>query len=187
MEKWKPVKNYEGYYEVSTHGRIKSIDHITKTAIKHNTHVVKRGKMLKLNMKKSGYLTFDASKENKIKTILVHRAVAEAFIPNIDGKPCVNHKNANKTDNRVENLEWATYQENTEHASSLGLLYGGLRKKIKCVETGMIFPSSYQAAEWLNETKYKHSKNKDCMSRNIRAVCSGKRHSAFGYRWRDLA
>lgn len=187
MEQWKPVKGYEGYYEVSTHGRIRSVDRITNCAIKHNSSVIKKGKILKLNLKRNGYLTFDASFFNGAKTKTVHRVVAEAFIPNEDNKPCVNHINAIKTDNRVENLEWVSYQENSQHAAGLGLIYGGLRKQIKCVETGMVFPSSYQAAEWLNKTKYKYSKNVDCMGRNIRAVCSGKRHSAFGYRWKDLA
>lgn len=187
MELWKPVKGYEGHYEVSTHGRIRSVDHQTNCAIKHNTSVIKKGKILKLNLKKTGYLTFDASFFNGVKTKSVHRVVAEAFIPNPNNEPCVNHINAIKTDNRVENLEWVSYLKNSQHAASLGLLYGGLRKQIKCVETGIVFPSSYQAAEWLNKTKYRYSKDIGGMSRNIRAVCCGKRRSAFGYRWENLA
>jgi hypothetical protein len=187
MEQWKPVVGYEGFYEVSNQGRIRSVDRITNSSIRHNDHVVKKGKMLKLNLKRGGYLAVDLSKENVKKTKTVHRIVAEAFIPNPEDKYTVNHINGNKSDNRVENLEWATSSENSIHAVKTHLMPGnGFKRQILCVETGQIFESSTQAAEWLNKTKFQYSKNVGGMGRNIRACCVGTKKSAYGYRWKDL-
>lgn len=184
MEKWKKIKDYD--YEVSTDGRIRSIDRITNTALKHQKYVIKKGKILKPIIKKSGYLNICLCKENIKKTAAVHRLVAETFIPKVNGKDFINHKNAIKTDNRVSNLEWCSSKENTQHALKLGLIINKHRKKILCIELNKAFDSSYQASQWLNENIYSNSKNIRDMSRNIRAVCSGKRNRAFGYKWKDL-
>ena len=186
MEIWKPIKNFETHYEISTHGRVRSIDRTVNTGIKNNETKITKGKLLKFNEKKNGYLTVDLCIGNNHKTMSIHRLVALTFIPNPENKPYVNHKNANKKDNRIDNLEWVTAIENSNYASNLGLLYGGLRKGIKCVENGMIFTSSYKAAEWLNSEKFGFSKDVGAMSRKIRAVCTGKQKSAYGYRWIDL-
>ena len=184
MEIWKQIKDYD--YEVSTDGRIRSMDHKTNTALKHQTYVIKKGKILKPMIKKGGYLNICLCNNNIKKTSTIHRLVAETFIPKVNGKDFINHKNAIKTDNRVTNLEWCTSKENTQHALKLGLIISKHRKKILCVELNKEFDSSYQAAQWLNENKYSNSKNVRCMSRNIRTVCSGKREKAFGYKWKDL-
>ena len=186
MEIWKSIKNFEGYYEVSNFGRVRSVDRKVNADIKHNDKVIKHGKILKPNLKKDGYLTVDLCKDSIKKTQRVHRLVAEAFIPKVDGKEIVNHINCNTSDNRVSNLEWCTNKENTQYASSLGRMYCGHRKKIKCIELDIVFDSSYKAAEWLNETKFQNSKRIDNISKNIRACCVGKRNHAYGYRWTDL-
>lgn len=186
MEIWKSVVGYEGYYEVSSYGRVRSVSRYVNTGILHSDVKLHKGKMLKLNKKHTGYLFVDLCKHNKIKTIAVHRLVATAFLDKPEGRDVVNHLNLDKTDNRVENLEWCTYKENSIHASQHGVMYGGLRKTIRCCETGDTFPSSYQAAKWLNETKFQYSKQIDQMSRNIRGCCTGAKKSAYGYHWKDV-
>lgn len=186
MEIWKDVVGYEGYYEVSSLGRVRSVDRYVNTGIRYNDIKLHRGRMLKLNLKRMGYLTADLCKGNRVKTLFVHRLVASAFIPSVEGKNYVNHKNLNKLDNRVENLEWVTPKENSHHAALNGVMYGGLRKKIRCSETGMTFLSSYKAAEWLNKNKFQFSKNIDNMAKTIRACCCGTRKSAYGYHWKDV-
>ena len=187
METWKPITNFESHYEVSSHGRVRSVERLVNSNIKNNKKVFKKSIILKPNLKKNGYLEIDLCIGNNHKTVLIHRLVAKAFIQNPNNKPYVNHINFNRIDNRVENLEWVTAKENSQHSSNFGRMYSKLQKSIQCIETGKTFTSSYKAAEWLNAVKYGYSKNIACMGRNIRAVCTGKRKSAFGYRWKDLA
>jgi len=115
QEIWKPVVGYEGLYEVSNLGRVKSLP---KTWICGNKKS-KRNKpetIAKQNYCTSKYLQVWLSKDNKPKLISVHRLVAQAFIPNLENKKTVNHINGIKDDNRVENLEWNTMKENLDHA-----------------------------------------------------------------------
>ena len=102
MEIWKDIKKFEGIYQVSNLGNIKSL----------NNNKTKKEKILKLNKDKKGYLYVDLYKNNKSKRFVVHRLVAEAFIPNPENKPCIDHINTIRDDNRVENLRWVTYKEN---------------------------------------------------------------------------
>ena len=131
MEIWKDIKNYEELYQVSNYGRIRSLNHMVKTGIKHNESRLAKGKILKLNLKRNGYLSVDLCKDGKTKTIQVHRLVAQTFILNQENKTQVNHMNTIKTDNRVSNLEWVTPKENMEHASKNNLLYNPKRKKVR--------------------------------------------------------
>lgn len=104
MEIWKDVVGYEGLYEVSNLGRIRRDGRIKKPYVDHG-----------------GYLTVWLSKHSEQKCLKIHRIVAMAFIPNHKNKATVNHINGVKTDNRVENLEWATHSENIIHANETGL------------------------------------------------------------------
>ena len=102
-EIWKDVKNYEGLYQVSNLGKVKSL-------ARHGT----KGGILKPIL--TEYLCINASKNNKIKKLKIHRLVAEAFIPNPDNLPQINHKDGNKLNNIVSNLEWVSSKENVRHA-----------------------------------------------------------------------
>lgn len=109
IEKWKPIPGYEGLYAVSNLGRIKSFRNPKRPIIRKLT-----------TFGKYRTVTFAVHCERRI--FAVHRLVAEAFIPNPQNKPTVNHKNGkNRLNNRVTNLEWATYPENTTHALTTGL------------------------------------------------------------------
>jgi len=109
-EVWKPIAGYEGLYEVSNFGNVKSLSY----------HRTKVERILRLSTA-AGYPLIHLYKCGKSTAIKIHRLVATAFIPNPDSKPTVNHINGIKTDNRVQNLEWATYSENLKEAHRLGL------------------------------------------------------------------
>lgn len=135
QEIWKSVPGYEGLYEVSTFGRVRSVGryaNVTRTIrgkIQEYSHYL-NSKILRLQVKKAKrcaggvyknltYLGLSLYKEGKYYNELVHRLVAKAFIPNPNNYPTVNHKNCNSHDNRVSNLEWCTYQYNNTYADRL--------------------------------------------------------------------
>lgn len=114
-EIWKPIKGYEGRYEVSTLGRVKSLKRISD-----QNHLLPE-RILKACNGKSDYLITGLRKDRKKKSYPVHRLVALTFLPNPENKQQVNHKNGVKHDNRLCNLEWVTPYENTKHALETGL------------------------------------------------------------------
>jgi hypothetical protein len=116
-EVWKDIEGYEGFYQVSDKGRIKSLDRIVISGY-GKPHRLK-GKILKAQTHHCGYLEITLHKDGKKNTHKVHRLVAEAFIQNIDNLKEVNHKNEDKTDNQVENLEWCNRTYNINYGTSL--------------------------------------------------------------------
>ena len=129
MEIWKNIEGYEGLYQVSNLGKVK-----------RNNHILKPG------IHKKGYTYVNLSKNGKVSTYRVHRLIAETFIDNPENKSEVNHKDENKLNNNVNNLEWVTRKEN--------LNYGTINERrsktrgtpVKCIETGKIYHSAREAA-----------------------------------------
>ena len=113
MEEWRSIPGYEGLYEVSSYGRVKSLEisYIRKNGIMdHKPEIILRPKN-----NGTGYFTVCLYKNKTYKYYLIHRLVAQAFIPNPDNLSEVNHKDEDKTNNRVENLEWCSHKYNMNY------------------------------------------------------------------------
>lgn len=118
-EIWKPIQKFDNQYEVSNKGRIRSV-HKVITKSNGRTYT-RKSKILKPAINHSGYLTGAVSLMNNLIPYVVHRLVAEAFIPNPENKETVNHIDGVKTNNNSDNLEWATRSENCQHSFDIGL------------------------------------------------------------------
>lgn len=118
MVEWRAIEGYEGLYEVSNTGLVKALN---KRVDSGKCHRRWRVHILSHSSDAKGYLRVSLSKNGVTKTHKVHRLVATAFIPNIDNLPQVNHKDGNKANNCVDNLEWCSQSENMAHACKTGL------------------------------------------------------------------
>ena len=117
-EIWKDIPEYENLYQVSSYGRIKSLDHYTKDVNK--TQFIK-GRILKPQHQTTGYYKVTLSKNGIKKQYTIHRLVAKTFLANPENKIEVNHIDGDKLNNNISNLEWTTPKENTRHAIKSGL------------------------------------------------------------------
>ena len=113
-EVWKPVKGYEGQYEVSNLGGVRSVDRIVLMSNGRLRHI--KGKSITPHKSNTGYYLCDLYKENRRKNVLLHRMVAEAFIPNENNLPCVNHIDNNRENCISDNLEWCTQSYNMKYS-----------------------------------------------------------------------
>lgn len=160
LERWKEIDGYNGVYFVSDQGRVMS--------------KFRGERILKPSINNAGYLKINLGRHNSLD---IHRLVAKEFLPNHGNKRDVNHKNGNKLDNRVENLEWITNKDNQLHGFyKLG--HHGLTRPIRCIETGKIYQSAQQAGRELN-----------ICSRNISQAAQPTHRvkSAGGYHWERLS
>lgn len=184
-EKWKPVKNFEQSYMVSTYGRIKSIDRIIKFSdgrVRRYKSCIK--KIFRIN---KHYYVASFSKNLHTEMKDVHRLVAETFIPNPNNLPEVNHKDENSLNNHVDNLEWCTRKYNINYGTHTQKVIEHLKN---CPTTskpivqknlmGVIiktYPSIREAARALGNIK------KDA---NILKACKGVVQTSYGYKWEYL-
>jgi|26BtaG_2_1085354.scaffolds.fasta_scaffold18218_3 hypothetical protein len=119
-EEWRPVVGYEGYYEVSDMGRVRSIDRVISRC--DGTKEERRGKILSQFKDRYGYLGVSLNKNGKSKTFTTHRLVCESFLGSpVENSNQVNHMDGIKDNNRLSNLEWCTAEENTKHAIDFGI------------------------------------------------------------------
>jgi hypothetical protein len=166
MSEWRDVPGYEGLYIISDDGTLISY----ARGLTHPT------------LDKDGYYHTALCKGGQMKYLRIHRLVAQAFIPNPENKPTVNHINEIKTDNRVENLEWATVAEQNAHGTrtaraALHHRGGAPKKPVLMYDKSNVFIRRYDAirtaAVALNISKH-----------NISLCCKGRAKSAGGYIWR---
>lgn len=121
-EIWRHIKGYNGLYMVSNFGRVKTLH--TNDSYPHN-----KDGILQNNISSNGYCMVALCKKGKVKRVLVHRLVAEAFIPNPKGLPVINHKDENKLNNKVYNLEWVSQKQNLLHSNVLKKMKSAAIKK----------------------------------------------------------
>lgn len=159
FEEWKPVVGYEGLYEVSNYGDVKSL----------NTNKIRCKKK-----DKYGYYCINLSKNGKRKTYFIHQLVARAFIPNPNNYPCVNHIDEKKTNNCVWNLEWCTHKYNNNYGNHIIKMintFNSKRKPIRCIETQKI----YESPNELDNEGFIHS--------FIYSCCRCDIECAYGLHW----
>ena len=134
-EVWLPIEHYEGVYEVSSYGRVRSLDRvIEKSGNRNSTYLHKiKGRILKPKLTKFGYYEHGLSngERRNMSYFRINRLVAQAFIPNPDNLPQVHHKDHDKLNNHVDNLKWVTGSENIKEAITAGKHHGGFKKGLK--------------------------------------------------------
>jgi hypothetical protein len=118
---WRPVRDFEGLYEVSNVGRVRSLDRLQSRSSWRQREFMQhyKGRILKPYFNNKGYATVTLQIHKKADRRLISRMVAEAFLPNPDNLPCVNHKDQNPSNNHVSNLEWCTVQYNVTYANAI--------------------------------------------------------------------
>lgn len=128
MEIWKPVKDYEDYYEISTLGRLKSFKREYWSGVNFSSKKIQEEFITYGTTHNQGYKVYGLNKNGLYKGVKIHRLVAQAFIPNPDNLPQVNHKDGNKANNKVDNLEWCTPLYNMRHSFETGLNIPSFKK-----------------------------------------------------------
>lgn len=172
IERWKPVVGYEGLYEVSNLGRVRSLP-------RKGT----KGRVLGIDTSNSKhYAHVPLTKNAKLHTTSLHRVVAEAWVPNPDNKPQVNHIDGNKLNNAANNLEWVTNLENMRHAIKTGLRSASPEAALEARMTGVIQKYRGEVIAMYPCIKFAQYLTGIC-NQNIFKVCQGKRHTAGGYEW----
>lgn len=179
-EIWKDVEGFEGVYKISNLGNIRSLDRVVEKTnySKLGKSFIQRqkikGKALIPSKDKYGYMRLSTQVMGERCSFKVHRLVAEAFIPNPNDDPCVNHINGVKDDNRITNLEWCTYSENYKHAVDNSLIeYFTGENAFSCKYETKVFDMKGNYLYSLYG--HKEVKDKGFDPRLVHAVSKGKR------------
>lgn len=178
-EIWKPVKDYEGLYEVSNYGNVKSLNRVETVG---KLIRIRKERILKPCVNSKGYLQVGLCKNGKITNKLIHRLVAEAFIPNTDNLQQVNHKGENKQNNCVWQLEWCTNKYNSN--------YGTRNERIRKRNTNgkLSKPVSQYTLDgnYIKEfsSTMEVQRQLGYAQANISLCCNGKYKHAYGYKWK---
>lgn len=167
-EIWKDIKGYEGRYQVSNRGNVKSLNY-------NHTGKIKNLKFRKPNTYNQ-YMTIELCKNNKKEVFFIHRLVAEAFIPNPRKMPVVNHIDGNKTNNKSDNLEWCSYSSNVRHAYDTRLIKQKNRAVNQYSLDGKYIKSWNGVREVQRNLGYSSGALCDC--------CKGRQKTAYGYVWK---
>lgn len=184
QEEWKPIEGYEGLYEISSLGRVKSLPRIKALPIKGTWEtgqkILKPQPTQSTKSRKTGdtdtYLSVSLWK-NKEKTVYqVHRLVASAFCENPQNKPCVNHKDGNKQNNRASNLEWCTYSENAKHSVYV------LKRGVQLTPISQFSKDGYFIKTWLCPAEA--AEKLGVSAGNIWCCANGRRKTTGGFKWR---
>lgn len=180
-EIWKDIPNYEGLYEVSNFGRVKSKDR-TLLHARCGTQT-RKGKLLSAAKSTSGYLRVTLCKNNKTKTFSVHRLVAITFIPNPNNFPQVNHLDEDKTNNCVSNLEWCTQAYNNKYGTRE--IRSSMSNRNKKSSSKPVVQYS-KHGKFINEWPSIREAGRQVggKSTNISACCKRRMKTAYGYVWR---
>lgn len=175
-EIWKDIQGYEGMYQVSNYGRVKSLGRLVNGSNQYGVkfQYLKKDKILKPILDKWGYLRISIYKNNHKIAKRIHILVAETFLENQNNYSIINHINGDKTDNRVENLEWCTQSHNVQESYRLGLRIPTGR----AVNQYDLDGNFIKTWDTIKEPRllYNNSHISDC--------CNGTRKTAAGYIWR---
>lgn len=172
-EYWKPVLDYEGLYEVSNWGRVKSVKRLVKSPRGYRT-VCER--ILKSTKDSHGYLCVSLHKEGKMKFVKIHRLVAEAFLDNTDNLPCVNHKDENPLNNVVSNLEWCTYKYNNNYGTARQRMAEKQSKSVLQYDLEGNFIKEWKSTKECGINGYNQG--------HVAACCRGERKTHKGFIWK---
>lgn len=174
---WKQIRGFEGYYEISYTGRIRSMERIVSYSDgRPNRHLA--SKIVRDSFDKDGYKIVHLHRDGKSTTARVHRLVAEAFIPNPDNLPDVNHRNEDKTDNRVENLEWCTCKYNVN--------YGNRAKKASEALTQFMYQRFTSLGEYIDTLSYQDIVKEGFDYGFVVKAATGLYKTAYGLIWKRI-
>lgn len=176
QEDWKDINGFEGYYQISNFGRVKSVERVVKR--KNGTIMKVSEKIRKLFYTTDNYSYVVLSKNGKHKTFLVHRLVAENFLSNPNNLPCVNHKDENKQNDCVDNLEWCSYEYNNTYKN----IHLRRNQDNVCRMVIQYDLDMHEIKRW-NSTA-EAAKYYNIQAANICACCTYRRNHCAGFKWR---